>query len=141
MKSHGNNPIYLKKNLLFPWLPPEPPYTPSNELLAWVLGAVPWIFGKKLKGLEENLGIITKIASVGVGAPSPNIAGLREFSIILIFLTKSAQKNNEIFVTWFNLLILHDLFRQILEIFSSFGGSALWTHHYSLSVLYSLFSP
>ena len=117
------------------------PRTPSDSKY-WIVSMCPVgrpaDFREKWMLQAENLGKSDKFASVGGSATEP--PGRIEFSIIIRFLSKSAQK-----YSW-NLwklifIVLHDRVRYISWDFSYLGGggSIPWTPHYSLVILHSLF--
>ena len=89
--------IFLISSALVGFVPPpEPPHTPSNELLDCVLGPTSEFYGKKLKFKRKISGKITKIRQRS-GGPPPEPPGRIEFSINIIFLSKSVQKIHEIY--------------------------------------------
>ena len=85
---------FFGKNIKFSLiLGPEPPYTPSNELLS-CLGGRPPNFRKKLKWQEENV-VKNRKYSLASRGPPPNPLAGENFQLVLYFRKNPGKKIHE----------------------------------------------
>ena len=89
------------------------------------------ILGKKLKLKEENLGknhknyVASQNLPLSITKNQKNYPCQRKFSIILIFLPKTAQKIIEICEKWSAFLIIHSRLQRRRQDFGSGRGNVL----------------